>query len=254
MSNALPLVLVPGLMCDQAVWEPVLPLLRTARACQIVDHGDAADLVDMARRLLREAPERFALAGHSMGARVAVEVLRLAPQRVAGISLLDTGFKARLPGEAGEDEARKRHALLDIARSQGVRAMATVWVQGMVAPARLQDAELVESIVAMFARKSADVFACQIAALLARPDASEVLGAIRAPAQVLCGREDAWAPVSQHQAMHQLIGHGELVLVDDAGHMAPMERPAPVAAALEAWLARVDANDAVRHAASRSAP
>lgn len=246
MSAPLPLVLVPGLMCDHAVWEPVLPLLQKPRPTQIVDHGDANDLVEMARRLLDQAPERFALAGHSMGARVAVEVLRLAPQRVAGISLLDTGFKPRVPGEPGEEEARKRHALLDIARGQGVRAMAVAWVQGMVAPARLQDAELIESIVAMFARKSADVFARQIAALLARPDASDVLGAIRVPAQVLCGREDAWAPVSQHQAMFQLIGHGELVLIDDAGHMAPMERPAPVAAALDAWLARVDANAAVR--------
>lgn len=236
-----PLVLVPGLMCDHAVWAPLLPALQADRACQVTDPGDAADLVDMARRLLVQAPARFALAGHSMGARVAVEALRLAPERVAGLALLDTGFKPRAPGAAGEEEAHKRQALLQIARAQGVRAMATEWVKGMVHPDRLGDAALIESIVAMFARRSADVFAGQIQALLNRPDASEVLARVRVPTLVSCGRQDSWAPVAQHEALHRLVGHGELVFIENAGHMAPMERPADVAAALSRWLERVDA-------------
>lgn len=245
MTERLPLLLVPGLMCDHAVWEPVLPALAPARECLVVDHGDARDLTDMGQRLLRSAPARFALAGHSMGARVAVEVWRLAPQRVAGLALLDTGYQARAPGAAGEDEARKRHALLAVARERGVRAMAAVWVQGMVHPRRLQDTPLIEAIVAMFARKSADVFAGQIEALLARPDASQVLSGVSVPALVACGREDAWAPVAQHQALHALLGHGTLGFIEDAGHMAPMERPAEVAALLNAWLAEVDAQAAL---------
>lgn len=246
MNARLPLVLVPGLMCDHAVWDPLLPALLAERECTVVDHGDARELADMAQRLLRQAPPRFVLAGHSMGARVAVEVLRAAPERVAGLALLDTGFQARAPGETGEQETRKRHALLAIAREQGVRAMAAEWVQGMVHPQRLSDTALVDGIVAMFARKSADVFEAQINALLQRPDASDVLRAVRVPALVLCGRQDSWAPVSQHEALHRLIGHGELALIDDAGHMAPMERPGPVADALLRWLVLVDARES-RH-------
>ena len=230
------LLLVPGLMCDQTVWEPVLPALESRARCTVVAPADVYDLAQMARQLLLLAPARFALAGHSMGARVALEVLRQAPQRVSRIALLDTGYLARASGAAGEEEARKRQALLDVACQQGVRVMATVWVQGMVHPQRLVDAPLIEQIVAMFERKSADTFARQIRALLGRPDASAVLRTIDVPALVLCGRQDSWAPVVQHQQIHQLIPVATLAVVEDAGHMAPMERPGAVANELLRWL------------------
>lgn len=235
--QAEPLLLVPGLMCDHAVWEPLLPTLRAGRACTVVDHGMADSLPLMARQLLDTAPDRFAIAGHSMGARVALEVLRQAPGRVTRVALLDTGYQARANGVAGEEEARKRHALLALAREQGVRAMATAWVQGMVHPARLGDAPLIEAILTMFERKSADVFACQISALLARPDASDVLASLQAPTLILCGRQDGWAPVAQHEAMQRLAPGSVLNVVEDAGHMAPMERPEAVTGALVNWLA-----------------
>ena len=235
--QAEPLLLVPGLMCDHTVWEPLLPALTAGRACTVVDHGMADSLPRMAQQLLDTAPDRFAIAGHSMGARVALEVLRLAPARVTRVALLDTGYQARASGAAGEEEARKRHALLALAREQGVRAMATAWVQGMVHPARLGDASLIEAILTMFERKSADVFACQISALLARPDASVVLASLQVPTLILCGRQDGWAPVAQHEAMQRLAPGSVLNVVEDAGHMAPMERPEAVTGALVDWLA-----------------
>lgn len=231
-----PLWLVPGLMCDAAVWQPVMPALGSDRECHVVDHGEADSVVLMARQLLDDAPPRFAMAGHSMGARVALEVLRQAPARVSRVALLDTGYLARASGTAGEEETRKRHALLDVARREGVRAMARQWVQGMVHPARLNDASLLEAIVAMFERKSADTFERQLRALLQRPDASDVLRGIRVPALVMCGRQDSWAPVAQHEAMHALIPGAVLAVTEDAGHMAPMERPAAVAEVLQRWL------------------
>jgi pimeloyl-ACP methyl ester carboxylesterase len=231
-----PLLLVPGLMCDRTVWEQVLPALAGVAQCAVVGPGDGDDLADMARRLLADAPPRFALAGHSMGGRVALEMLRQDAARISRIALLDTGFQARAGGAAGDDELRKRQALLAIARSQGVRAMASAWVQGMVHPRRLDDAALIEDIVAMFERKSVDDFERQIRALLHRPDAVDVLRAIRVPALLLCGRQDGWAPVAQHEAMHRLLPAATLVVVDDAGHMAPMEQPGAVAQALCDWL------------------
>lgn len=233
-----PLLLVPGLMCDTTVWARLLPDLQgEGRDCQVVDHGEADSLTQMAQQLLAAAPPRFALAGHSMGARVALEALRSAPERVSRVALLDTGYLARAAGAAGEEEARKRHALLDVARRDGVRAMAQQWVQGMVHPNRLRDAALIDAIVTMFARKGADTFERQIRALLLRPDATDLLSAIRVPALVLCGRQDSWAPVPQHEAMHALIPGAVFDVVEDAGHMAPMERPQAVAQALQRWLA-----------------
>lgn len=235
--NRQTLILVPGLMCDEALWAPLQPLLPAGLACRVVDHGGADSITQMAQQLLATAPPQFALAGHSMGGRVALEVMRLAPQRVRGLALLDTGYQARPAGPAGEEEARKRQALLDLARRDGVRAMALEWVQGMVHPARRGDALLVDAIVAMFERKSADIFARQIAALLARPDATPVLADLRVPALVLCGRQDSWAPPPQHQAMAALMPRRPLLrVVEEAGHMSPMERPGAVAQALLEWL------------------
>lgn len=232
------LVLVPGLMCDGAVWEPLYPHLPAGVQCQVVDHGDADSLTVMAQRALDAAPARFALAGHSMGARVALEMARLAPQRVERLALLDTGYAPLAAGEAGAQEKAKRHALLATARSQGVRAMASEWVKGMVHPARLADAALIEDILRMFERKTADIFAAQINALLARPDASGVLQSLAMPTLIACGRQDSWATVAQHQAMQALAPRAVMEVVEDAGHMAPMERPAAFAAVMNRWLAQ----------------
>ena len=233
------LLLVPGLMCDHAVWAPVLPQLSQGRDCIVVDHGQADSLPAMAQQILATAPPVFAVAGHSMGARVALEVARLAPERVCGLALLSTGYTARAAGQAGEDEAAKRQALLDIARQQGVRAMAAVWLQGMLHPARLSEPVLVEAVTAMFDRKVVGIFAAQIRALLSRPDCTDLLQQITVPTLVLCGRQDSWAPPVQHQAMQSLVHGAVLDIIDDTGHMAPMERPQAVADALLRWLDRL---------------
>jgi pimeloyl-ACP methyl ester carboxylesterase len=230
------LVLLPGLMCNAQVWSPLYPWLPTDVTPWVADYGPTQNLTVMARQVLAQAPARFALAGHSMGGRVALEVLRLAPERVTRLALLDTGYLARAAGEPGEREAAKRYELLEVARTQGVRAMAQTWVQGMVHPARLQDAALIEEVLAMFEVKTADIFASQIKALLDRPDASDVLRALKMPTLLQCGAQDSWASPAQHAEMHQLVPHAVLDVIPDAGHMAPMERPQAVAESLARWL------------------
>lgn len=232
-----PLLLIPGLMCDGAVWQPVIAELAPVRNCQVIEPGAEDDLAAMAGTVLRQAPARFALAGHSMGARVALELWRQAPDRVSRIALFDSGYLPLAPGAAGVAETRKRQALLELAREHGVQAMARNWVQAMVHPGRLADAPLIDAIVAMFARKSIHTFERQIQALLQRPDASAVLGSIRVPALVGCGRQDSWAPPAQHEAMRALIPDARLAVFEHAGHMAPMERPQAVARDLLRWLA-----------------
>ena len=231
------LVLVPGLMCDHSVWDPMLEGLRPVACCQIIDHGQARSLVVMAQQLLALAPPRFALAGHSMGGRVALEVMRLAPERVTHLALMDTGYLPKVPGAVGEAEVAKRMALVAIAQSQGVRAMALQWVQGMVAPHRLTDAALVERVVAMMERKSADVFAHQINALIERTDGTDVLRQLRIPSLVLCGALDSWSNPAQHEEIARWIpARPGVVSVADAGHMVTMERPEPVVQAFKDWL------------------
>lgn len=236
------LVLIPGLMCDEALWSAQLSALRahvTVRSVIVADHGRADSLTAMAENILAAHEGPLIIAGHSMGGRVAMEIVRLAGPRLRGVALLDTGYRPLAAGEAGERERQGRLGLLEQARRDGVRSMALHWVQGMVHPSRLRDAALIDAIADMFARRSADVFAAQIQALLARPDAAPTLAQIRCPALLLCGEQDQWSPPEQHREMQRLISGSELVLVPEAGHMAPMERPEAVTAALLAWLARI---------------
>ena len=237
MSASRPtLVLVPGLMCDATSWGGV-PAGLPEYDCTVVEHGTADSLVQMAEQVLAQAPARFALAGHSMGGRVALEVMRMAPKRVTHLGLFDTGHLPKAPGAAGDEEVRKRMALLDIARTQGVRAMASEWVKGMVAPQRLNDHALIGSILEMFERKSADIFERQLRALIQRPDATPVLKQLRLPTLLLCGALDSWSPPAQHQAMADCMpDHPAVVAIPDGGHMVMQEQTAAVFRAMRQWL------------------
>jgi pimeloyl-ACP methyl ester carboxylesterase len=230
------LLLLPGLLCDAASWVPVLPFVEAVAECRVPDYADETSLGAMAERVLANAPTTFAVAGHSMGGRVALEVVRRAPQRVERLALLDTGFRSRPGGAAGEQERAGRMALLGIARTQGMRAMARAWVQPMVHPARRDDAALIDAILDMFERRTPAQYAGQIEALLTRPDATDVLRAATCPTLVLGGREDGWSPPVQQEEMAALVRGSRLVILERCGHMAMMEQPAAVATALIDWL------------------
>lgn len=226
-----PLLLLPGLLCDAAVWAP-LGLDGT-----VVDYGRADALGAMAEIALAGAPPgRFAVAGHSMGGRVALELQRLAPERVARLALLDTGCHPLAPGDAGAQERAGRMALLDLARRDGMRAMARQWALGMVHPAHV-DTPLFDAVLDMLARHDVATFAAQIHALLTRPDARPQLAQIGCPTLLLTGAQDRWSPPEQHRAMQSEIPGSWLVVVPDCGHMSTMEAPAAVHAALADWLA-----------------
>ena len=241
-------MLLPGLMCDGAVWAGLLPAFGADRPVLVPAYGTLDSLGAMAAHVLRLAPPGpLAVAGHSMGGRVAFEMLRQAPQRIARLALLDTSYHPLPEGEAGERERAGRMALLEIARAQGMRAMAREWARGMLHPSRL-DSPLFEAVLDMFERRTPEQFAAQIEALLHRPDATALLPAIACPTLLLCGRDDGWSPPERHQFMHEHIAGATLAIVERCGHMSTMECPGEVGAALAAWLQR----PAVLPAAHRS--
>jgi len=230
------LLMLPGLVCDRAVWQPQIDVLSDRFDCVVPHYGKLDSLAAMARHALDTAPPGpLAVAGHSMGGRVAFEMLRLAPQRIERLALLDTSYHPLPPDEAGETERAGRFALLQRARTQGMRAMAREWAQGMVHPSRLGD-PIFDAVLDMFERSSVAAFAAQIEALLARPDMQPLLPLIRCPTLLLCGRDDGWSPPARHEFMHARIAGSRLVVVEQCGHMSTMEQPEPVTAALQAWL------------------
>jgi len=228
------LLLLPGLMCDRTLWEAQIEALSPVADCIVPGYGDLDSLTAMAEAVLRTAPPRFAVAAHSMGGRVALEIVRAAGPRITHLALMDTGWRARPAGEAAEAEARQR--LVEMAYASGMRAMGREWVRGMLHPDHLRDAVLVESILAMIERMTPQTHEAQIRALLERPEAGDVLTTIACPTLVLCGRQDAWSPLARHEELAALIRGSRLEVIEHSGHMTPMEQPAAVSASLLRWL------------------
>ena len=225
------LLLLSGLLCDEAIWADIPERLGDVADVRVVSFRGFSSIAAMAQHVLTEACGEFAAAGHSMGGRVALEVLRAAPHRVRGLALLNTGVHTVRDGET-----QSRSRLLRLAYEQGMSALAAAWLPPLMAGgARM--AELMPRLTAMVERSTPESYAGQINALLNRPEALPVLPTIAVPTLLLSGSEDAWSPISQHETMRRRIPHATLFEVHGAGHMAPIERPDAVAVALREWLA-----------------
>ena len=227
------LLLLSGLLCDETIWADIPERLGDVADVRVVSFRGFSSIAAMAQHVLTETCDEFTAAGHSMGGRVALEVLRAAPHRVRGLALLNTGIHTVRDGEL-----QSRSRLLRLAYEQGMAALATEWLPPLMAGgARMAD--LMPRLMAMVERSTPESYAGQINALLNRPEALPVLPTIAVPTLLLSGSEDAWSPISQHETMRRRIPHATLFEVHGAGHMAPIERPDAVAVALREWLAGI---------------
>ncbi len=226
-----PLVLLPGLMCDSRIWTAQIGALAEDGPWAPDGYGEAATITDMARRVLKDGPAQMSLAGHSMGARVALEVVRLAPERVERLALLDTGVHPRKEGER-----EKRLALLQLGREQGARALVDRWLPPMVHPDRRADVEFLRPMRDMSIDAGIDTYERQIGALLDRPDAEAALALVKVPTLVGVGRQDEWSPIAQHEAIVAQVATAWLTIFEDSGHMSPVEAADQVSDALRLWL------------------
>jgi len=235
MSTRETVILIPGLLCDVTVWKAQCAALEPIAQVHVADLGDRASIGEMADHVLQIAEGPLAIVGHSMGGRVALEVVNRAPERVNRLALLDTGYQPLAEGEAGDRERAGRMALLALAREEGMREMGRQWAPGMVHADRL-DGPVFNAILDMIERSTPARFEAQIHALLNRPDATSLLGRIACPTLLLCGRQDHWSPPSRHQEMSAQMHGARLHLVEHCGHMSTMEQPDQVSAALLDWL------------------
>jgi pimeloyl-ACP methyl ester carboxylesterase len=224
--------LLCGLLCDEVVWEAQARALRENYDVDVVSFLHQDSIQAMAEKVLAQAPAKFALAGHSMGGRVALEVYRRAPERIERLALLATGYEPPSPGEAV-----KRAVLVNQALNEGVDSIAAAWGLPMLSPSHREDPRLVQAVFDMVGRMSGKIYAAQTRALLGRPDATDVLKSISCPTLLVCGNEDGWSPPERHERMAQLAPHAILRLIEDCGHMSMMEQPEAVLRALKEWLA-----------------
>jgi pimeloyl-ACP methyl ester carboxylesterase len=232
MSGTRPdLLLLPGLLNDDALWQAQLHALSDLADCHVGDLTRADSMRAAAEQVLDAAPPRFALAGFSLGGYVAQEILRIAPQRVQRLALLDTGYQADSPARA--DQRRTQAAAV---RKGAFHGFGDALMRAYVDPSHHGDADLLARIRAMTQRLGADVFLRQNA--FERVDGTDVLRAFEGPALVLCGAHDSITPPALHAQMAALLPDAVLVQVLQAGHLTPLEQPDVVSAALRTWLLR----------------
>ncbi|MGB3336052.1 MAG: alpha/beta hydrolase [Devosia sp.] len=224
------LVLIPGLASDSVVWQALAD--AAALPSRHADLTRDASIVAMAGRLLAETEGGLIAVGHSMGGRVAMEMARQAPERMAGLVLANTGHHARRDGE----EVR-RQAMIDLG-NRDIEQLADVWLPPMLDPARIGDATLMTELRAMVRRAGAAVHERHIRALLGRPDAMAYIPDIACPILLVAAQQDGWSPITQHREIAEAAADAELVIIENAGHFAPLERPAEVTAAIAGWLDR----------------
>lgn len=236
MGEKVQLVLLPGMICDAGFWRAQVEGISDIAVPRVVEFGVLESFEAMADRVLSEAPERFALAGHSMGGRVAQEVYRKAPQRVLKLALLATDYRGHLNEEAHAAEEARRNGMLAKVKAEGMESFAKGWVKMVVAPANLGDTALVNDVVAMMARQTPEMLAAHTLAGLVRPDYTDMLAHVAVPTLVAPGEADTLRPVSVHQEMAARIPGSRLLVIEGSGHMVAMEKPAAVTSAMRDWL------------------
>jgi len=226
-----PLVMLPGMMCDERLFAPQIKVFSFDREVQVADLSNYSTISELAANVLKNAPPKFALAGLSMGGIVAMEICAQAPARVEKLALIDTNPKAELEEIKQQREPQIRDAILgDLQKI----------MRDEMKPKYLADTSNKQDIykicMEMALSLGADVFVRQSQALRDREDQQETLKGIKVPVLLICGSEDTLCPIEKHRLMHDLIPNSTLKVVMGAGHLPTLEQPEKTTEILQTWL------------------
>ena len=225
------LVLIPGLLCDATLWAHQSEHLADIADCMVADITGAESVDELADSVLAAAPEKFALAGLSMGGYVAHAIMRRAPARVTRLALVDTSARADTP-----EQLERRRQLIDMTNYGKFRGVTDRLLPILVHEARLGEAELTDKIKKMSEHVGSEGFTRQQHAIMGRPDSRPFLIEYGVPTMVICGRQDALTPLEHSQEMAAGIPGARLAVIEDCGHLSTMERPQAATALMRQWL------------------
>jgi len=234
MREKTSIILLPGLLCDDALWAHQIAALSDIADATVADLTTADSMAGLAENVLAHAPQKFALAGLSMGGYVAQEIVRQAPERVTHLAFLDTNARADTPEQS---ENRKR--MIAIAEAGKFDTVAPEMLPNLIHPDHLAIPEIADAFAQMAKRTGKDAYVRQQTAIMNRVDGRPYLSEIECPTLVLCGEQDALTPLKVHEEMVEGIGdNAALVVVPHCGHLSTIEQPDAVNAVMRAWLGR----------------
>ncbi len=226
------LILIPGLLCNQALWSSQTAGLHEYAEVAVADITRQPTIAQMAESILATAPEHFSLAGFSLGSHVALEIMRTAKDRVDRLALLSATHGGVLPPV---EEAL--HAAIATIEQGGFDQYLEAVYPAYVSAPRVEDARLKRTFIDMGHAVGAEAGVRQMRALLAVKTPFTGLDQIRCPTIIIGGREDHRTTPAAHQALAQEIPGSELVFVNDAAHFTPLEQPAVITQLLQRWIA-----------------
>ena len=226
----LPLLFLPGLICDERLWRDQADGLADIAAPMIADLTRDDSIEAMAQRALAAAPDQFALCALSMGGYVAFEIMRSAPERVTRLALLSTSARLDDPARAAQRKAGFK--ALKLGRFLGVTDRL---LPQLVHPSHLND-DVGATVKAMAARVGGDAYVRQQRAILGRQDAMPLLPRIAVPTLIGVGEQDVLTPVAESETIQRGISGARLHRFADCGHLPPLEKPAETTRLLRSWL------------------
>ena len=231
MSNDFTPILIPGLLCTGDLFAGQRDRLAARSAPVVANTLGHESIAAMAMQALGATRGRVVPIGLSMGGYVAMEMARIAPERIAGLVLLNTAHRA-------DTAARKkqREAAIGMAASARFRGVTRHLLGSLLSERALRDKVLVDRVLAMAAQVGRDNFVLQQRAIMTRRDQSDTLKGLGVPALVLCGARDVLTPPSISRRMAALAPNARLVILPDVAHLSTMEAPDAVCEAINELL------------------
>jgi len=225
------LLLLPGFMLDQTLWDDMRDGLAQLGRLHFGDLGQDDSISAMAARVLQNAPPRFVLVGFSMGGYVAQAIMQQAPQRVIALALLNTSARQQDPREIAGNRMQ-----LELARQVPFKGLTSRALASSLHPERANDRVLLDRLQAMALRNGKEVFIRQLSAL--RSDGYAELENIRCPTLVVASSNDQLSSIAEAELMAARIPAAGMVVIEDCGHMTPLEKPGELLQILSGWLSQ----------------
>jgi pimeloyl-ACP methyl ester carboxylesterase len=225
--------MVPGMMCDERIFSPQIEALSQNLEVTIADISNFSSVRELASDVLKKAPKKFSLLGHSMGGIVAMEIYSQEPNRIEKLILMDTNPKAELD----EVKLKREPQIREVNKGKLLEVM-----RDEMKPNYLAESENKRSVLSvcmdMALNLGPDVFINQSRALQSRLDQQNTIQSIKIPVLIMCGSEDKLCPVERHEMMHNMISDSDLKIINNAGHMPTLEQPRETTEVIEEWLMR----------------
>lgn len=225
--------MVPGMMCDERIFSPQIEALSQNLEVTIADISNFSSVRELASDVLKKAPKKFSLLGHSMGGIVAMEIYSQEPNRIEKLILMDTNPKAELD----EVKLKREPQIREVNKGKLLEVM-----RDEMKPNYLAESENKRSVLNvcmdMALTLGPDVFINQSRALQSRLDQQNTIQSIKIPVLIMCGSEDKLCPVERHEMMHNMITDSDLKIINNAGHMPTLEQPRETTEVIKEWLMR----------------